>query len=98
MPCLDGWLDVHSDFRAATALALLRQPDADPTDLADCILGQASGCTASDAWGSTIYIANGNDNNSEPLGANYATVPYRMAFKSTTPWGQDIIIYAVQIL
>ena len=99
MPCLDGWTDVHASSSAATALALLQAPGRRPNPACRLVFyTQSAGCLVADAWGSTLYLANGNDSTGGPLGANYATVPYRMAFKSTTPWGQDIVIYAVQTL
>lgn len=52
-----------------------------------------------DAWGRSIEIANGNAPSSmEPLGAAAATPPYRLALRTITPWGEPIVIFAVQRL
>jgi hypothetical protein len=99
MPCLDGWTDVLDpthNHPGATALALLWQPDQDPATVAECILAHA--CPFTNAWGGTIYLANGNDTLGAPLGLNSTSIPYRLALKTETPWNIPIEIFAVQTL
>ena len=55
------------------------------------VLGEPAS-RAYDAWGGAIEVTNG------PLVNPTQRPPYRMAFRATTPWGEQIVIYAVQRL
>ena len=95
MACLDGWADIASNSDAQATLALLGLPAA----------GTATG-QMTNAWGGTIYLANGNDAGFGALGLPFpnsapGTVPgspYQLALQTLTPWGQAITLYATQTL
>ena len=55
--------------------------------------------SGSDAWGQLIRVANGNaPGTQQPLGMHAGQTPFELALQSVTPWGEPIVIYAVQPL
>jgi hypothetical protein len=52
-----------------------------------------------DAWGQVIQVANANAPGTQlPLGPSVGQTPFRLAFESLAPWGEPIVIIAIQPL
>jgi hypothetical protein len=55
--------------------------------------------SGSDGWGQIIQVANGNaPGTQQPLGVHAGRTPFELALQSVTPWGEPIVMYAVQPL